>query len=29
MMTGGSEDHTDIQVNLLAALKCRLRGGPC
>ena len=29
MMAGGSEDHNDIQVNLLAALKRRLRGGPC
>lgn len=29
MMAGGSEDHNDIQVNLLAALKQRLRGGPC
>jgi Uma2 family endonuclease len=29
MMAGGSEDHDDIQVNLLAALKRRLRGGPC
>jgi Uma2 family endonuclease len=26
---GGSEDHNDIQANLLAALKRRLRGGPC
>jgi Uma2 family endonuclease len=29
MMAGGSEDHNDIQVNLLATLKRRLRGGPC
>jgi Uma2 family endonuclease len=29
MMAGGSEDHNDIQVNLLAALKRRLRRGPC
>jgi len=29
MMAGGSEDHNGIQVNLLAALKRRLRGGPC
>ena len=29
MMAGGSEDHNDIQVNLLAAFKRRLRGGPC
>jgi Uma2 family endonuclease len=29
MMAGSSEDHNDIQVNLLAALKRRLRGGPC
>ena len=29
MMAGGSEDHNDIQVNLLAALKRRLRGGSC
>ena len=29
MMAGGSEDHNDIQVNLLATLKQRLRGGPC
>jgi Uma2 family endonuclease len=29
MRAGGSEDHNDIQVNLLAALKRRLRGGPC
>jgi Uma2 family endonuclease len=29
MMAGGTEDHNDIQVNLLAALKRRLRGGPC
>ena len=29
MMAGGSEDHNDIQVNLLAALKRRLRGGAC
>ena len=28
MMAGGSEDHSDIQVNLLAALKRRLQGGP-
>ena len=29
MRAGGSEDHNDIQINLLAALKHRLRGGPC
>jgi Uma2 family endonuclease len=29
MMAGGSETHNDIQVNLLAALKARLRAGPC
>jgi Uma2 family endonuclease len=29
MMAGGTEDHNDIQVNLLAALKRRLRGGGC
>ena len=29
MRAGGSEDHSDIQVNLLAALKRRLRGHPC
>ena len=29
MMAGGSEDHNDIQVNLLAALKRRLRDGGC
>jgi hypothetical protein len=29
MMAGGSEDHNDIQVNLLAALKRRLRDGRC
>jgi Uma2 family endonuclease len=29
MMAGGSEDHNDIQVNLLSSLKHRLRGGPC
>jgi len=29
MTAGGSEDHNDIQVNLLAALKRRLRRGPC
>ena len=29
MMAGGSEDHNDIQVNLLTSLKRRLRGGPC
>jgi Uma2 family endonuclease len=29
MMAGGSEDHNDIQVNLLAAFNRRLRGGPC
>ena len=28
-MAGGSELHNDIQVNLLAALKRKLRGGPC
>jgi Uma2 family endonuclease len=29
MMAGGSEDHNDIQINLLTSLKRRLRGGPC
>jgi Uma2 family endonuclease len=29
MRAGGSEDHNDIQVNLLAALKRRLPDGPC
>jgi Uma2 family endonuclease len=29
LMAGGSEAHNDIQVNLLAALKRQLRGGPC
>jgi Uma2 family endonuclease len=29
MRAGGSEDHNDSQVNLLAALKRRLRGHPC
>jgi Uma2 family endonuclease len=29
LMAGGSEAHNDIQVNLLAALKRRLAGGPC
>jgi Uma2 family endonuclease len=29
LMAGGSETQNDIQVNLLAALKARLRGGPC
>lgn len=29
MMAGGSEDHNDIQINLLTALKRRLQGGPC
>lgn len=29
VMAGGSELHDDIQVNLLAALKRKLRGGPC
>jgi Uma2 family endonuclease len=29
MRAGGSEVHSDVQVNLLAALKRRLRGGPC
>ena len=28
-MAGGSELHNDIQVNLLAALKRKLRGSPC
>jgi Uma2 family endonuclease len=28
-MAGGGELHNDIQVNLLAALKRKLRGGPC
>ncbi len=26
-MAGGSEDHNDIQINLLTSLKRRLRGG--
>jgi Uma2 family endonuclease len=29
LMAGGSEDHNDIQINLLTSLKRRLRGGPC
>ena len=29
MMAGGSEDHNDIQIDLLTALRQRLRGGPC
>jgi Uma2 family endonuclease len=29
LMAGGSEAHNDIQVNLLSALRQRLRGGPC
>jgi Uma2 family endonuclease len=29
LMAGGSERHNDIQVNLLAALRNRLRGSPC
>lgn len=29
LMAGGNETHNDIQVNLLTALKHRLRGGPC
>jgi Uma2 family endonuclease len=29
MMAGDSEDHNDIQINLLTALRQRLRGGPC
>jgi Uma2 family endonuclease len=29
LMAGGSEAHSDIQVNLLTALKQRLAGGPC
>jgi Uma2 family endonuclease len=28
-MTGGSAGHADIQANLTAALRNRLRGGPC
>jgi Uma2 family endonuclease len=28
-MAGGSERHTDIQVNLTLAVGTRLRGGPC
>jgi Uma2 family endonuclease len=28
-MAGGSAAHNDIQVNLLTALRARLRGGPC
>lgn len=28
-MASGSELHNDTQVNLLAALKRKLRGGPC
>src|SRR5690349_12488527 len=29
LTAGGSEAQNDIQVNLLSALKARLRGGPC
>ena len=29
LMAGGSEAHNDIQINLLTALRQRLRGGPC
>jgi Uma2 family endonuclease len=29
LMAGGSTAHNDIQVNLLTALRGRLRGGPC
>ena len=29
LMAGGSTAHNDIQVNLLTALRTRLRGGPC
>lgn len=29
LMAGGSTPHNDIQVNLLAALRTRLRGTPC
>jgi Uma2 family endonuclease len=29
MMAGGSTAQNDIQVNLLALLRARLRGGPC
>ena len=29
LMAGGSAAHNDIQVNLLAALRNRLRDGPC
>jgi Uma2 family endonuclease len=29
LMAAGSEVHNDIQVNLLTALRQRLRGGPC
>ena len=29
MMAGGSEDHNDVQINLLASMKRHLRGGPC
>lgn len=29
LMAGGSAAHNDIQVNLLTALRTRLRGGPC
>jgi Uma2 family endonuclease len=29
LMAGGSAAHNDIQVNLLTALRARLRGGPC
>ncbi|MDX1542102.1 MAG: Uma2 family endonuclease, partial [Geminicoccaceae bacterium] len=29
LMAGGSERHNDIQVNLLSALRNRLRGTPC
>lgn len=29
LMAGGSEQHNDIRVNLLTALRGRLRGAPC
>jgi len=28
-MTGGTQEHSLIQANLIAALRVRLRGGPC
>ena len=29
MMTGGTEDHDRLSVNLIALLRNALRGGPC